>query len=108
MKGAKDSNISRLKVLSKANFQNSQGDAQKEEGHEVGDQEGTTSICKHERGESPDISKSDGGTHRRKEELRTGAPVAMGLLFVEDESETAFLVANSAVGGAGRFSCRWR
>ena len=67
VKAAKHANIAGLKVLSKSNLQNSQRNANKKEGHEIGNKEGSSSIFDRQTRKAPNVSY---GKSARAEQLR--------------------------------------
>lgn len=65
MESSKDTNITGLEILTESNFENGKRNSKKEESHEVGDKEGTSSVGDGETGESPNVSESNGGSDGR-------------------------------------------
>mmetsp|Transcript_17842 Transcript_17842/g.40937 ORF Transcript_17842/g.40937 Transcript_17842/m.40937 type:complete len:293 (-) Transcript_17842:87-965(-) len=90
MKGSKDSNVTGLKVLSKTDFQNGERNTQQAKGHDVGNEESTTTILDSESGESPNVSKSHGSTDCGHVKGKSRRPFSSILRFVQLERETAF------------------
>jgi hypothetical protein len=59
---AKDSDIARLLSLAKSNLQDEDGEADEEEGHDVGDEECSATIILGQGREAPHVSESNGGS----------------------------------------------
>ena len=97
MDATEHADVAALELLAQGELEQEHGDAEEEEGDQVGNEEESTAPLVAEVGEAPEVTESDGGTDGSQHEGGVGCPTLSVSSVVRVAEELNALVFGDAV-----------